>query len=213
MSEVYPNPGWHNRLTVLSRERRDGRTYCRCICECGNECEVESGNLRSGHTKSCGCLQLEVVRATNATHGHTRGGKYSRAYTAWLGMRNRCYNRKSTDYPDYGGRGISVCDRWRESFENFFADMGQPPPWTSIDRIDNARGYEPGNCRWATATEQGRNKRNNVRLAFRGRTQTMTEWAAELGIPMKRIHARLKRGWSAERALTTVPTRSRRGVR
>src|SRR5687767_11957533 len=97
------------RLVPLSRERRNGRTYYLCRCDCGNETEVEGGNYRSGHTRSCGCLQPEAVAVACATHGHTRGGRDTRAYTAWVSMRRRCLNPKSEDYPDYGGRGITVC--------------------------------------------------------------------------------------------------------
>jgi hypothetical protein len=118
-------------------------------------------------------------------------------------MVRRCYDANSASYDRYGANGIGVCDRWRESFENFLADMGERPDGATIDRIDNARGYEPGNCRWATTAEQARNRTDNHTLTFNGRTMVMTDWAAEIGISVFTLSDRLRRGWSVDRALTT----------
>ncbi len=133
-------------------------------------------------------------------HGACLGGHQTREYTSWAHMRTRCNNPEHVDFADYGGRGIRVCDRWK-SFENFLADMGPRPPGTSIDRIDNNGSYEPGNCRWATQTEQRLNARNCRMLSFNGKTQTLTAWAREAGIPRTTLRKRLNRGVPLEQAL------------
>jgi hypothetical protein len=125
-------------------------------------------------------------------------------------MKTRCYNPKATNFADYGGRGITVCDRWRGSFMAFIADMGpRPSPLHTLDRNENSKGYSPDNCRWATGKEQSRNKRNNVFLTFKGRSLTIAAWAEETGISVGRICARLRQGWPVERILTT-PSRMQR---
>lgn len=132
-------------------------------------------------------------------HGMSR----SPEHRAWEGMKQRCQNPNHKDYPDYGGRGITVCARWLASFENFFADMGLRPSCKhSIDRFPNNDGnYEPGNCRWATWTEQHRNKRSNHVLVFLGESLTISEWSKKLGISAITIQARLRHGWSIEKVL------------
>jgi hypothetical protein len=144
------------RWTVLGEhpERRRGRHWL-CRCDCGTERTVRENNLRYGSSKSCGCC---VARERNTRHGQS----YSRVYSIWIALRQRCSNPESTNYANYGGRGITVCERWL-AFENFYADMGDPPPGLSIDRIDNDGNYEPGNCQWATASEQLRNRRPSKR--------------------------------------------------
>jgi len=135
-------------------------------------------------------------------HGATKGKKWSPTYTVWHGLLQRCLNRKNPSYPRYGGRGITVCAEWRGSFETFLADMGERPSGTSINRIDNDGSYCKANCQWATETQQQRNKSSNRAIAFRGRTQSLAAWAEELGIPYFTIHARLRRDWPIERALS-----------
>jgi hypothetical protein len=118
-------------------------------------------------------------------------------------MKDRCFNITNKSYANYGGRGISVCKRW-ECFENFYEDMGEPPEGRSLDRIDNNKGYSPGNCRWATRKEQNTNQRSNVLIEFAGRTQTLSEWANEKGINRMTIRSRLDRGVPDE-DLFTIP--------
>jgi hypothetical protein len=132
-------------------------------------------------------------------------GKVRSEFRIWDGILQRCLNENSPAYQSYGGRGISVCERWRTSFENFFADMGEKPsPLHTIDRIDNNGNYEPDNCRWATKKEQGRNKRNNKRIVFRGEEKTLSEWGEIFGLSSSIIGSRIFRyGWTVEQAITT----------
>lgn len=168
------------RLVAL-REAQKGAgnkapTRWECSCDCGAEVVASTSMLRSGHTKSCGCLQRDKVSNRNTRHGQAM----SPTWRAWRAMVARCTVRTNAAFPNYGGRGITVCPRWRE-FENFLADMGERPPGTTIDRLDNDGGYEPGNCRWATREQQDGNKRTTVRITFQGRTMTLAQWAKELG--------------------------------
>ena len=125
-------------------------------------------------------------------------------YAIWIAMRQRCFNPNHAEYPNYGGRGISVCARWNRSFRAFYDDMGPRPVKGTIDRIDNSGDYEPGNCRWTDMKAQNRNRRGNNYLTKDGETLTITDWAAKLGIHPQTLRNRLKRGWSAEEALSTT---------
>ena len=150
------------RLFVFERAENNHwrQTQWFCKCSCGAEIITLSSSLHSGATRSCGCLRRERVSANgklNTTHGHTIGGR-SRVYRSWTSMKSRCRYPRTWNYKHYGGRGIKVCDRWANSFENFLADMGERPQGKTLDRFPDPDGnYEPGNCRWATATEQNNN--------------------------------------------------------
>jgi hypothetical protein len=144
---------------VVARRAPSAASHARwlCSCDCGAESVVESRQLRSGHTRSCGCLQRDTASELSRTHGHTVAR--SAEYSTWLALRDRCSNPRNRSFRNYGGRGISVCARW-DSFENFLSDMGQKPSRLhSIDRVDVNGNYEPTNCRWATAAEQNQNTR------------------------------------------------------
>ena len=132
------------------------------------------------------------------------GRKVDRAYTVYHGMRQRCLNPRNSHWKHYGGRGITICDRWLNSFEAFLADMGEPPSGLSIERIDRDGPYSKENCVWANNTRQSRNRSNNRPLTFGGKTQTLAEWAEETGIPYFTLHARLRRGWPIEKTLSEV---------
>ena len=152
------------RLVAQSRGEagHGGRVRWSCVCDCGGTALAFCGDLRSGHTGSCGCLKNEEIAARStarATHGHARANKRTTEYLSWAAMRQRCYKPATRGYEYYGGRGITVCDRWSD-FVAFLSDMGpKPSPKHSIDRINVDGNYEPGNCRWATGAEQQANKR------------------------------------------------------
>jgi hypothetical protein len=151
------------RLVVQERAGKDpsGKNwFWRCACDCGGLVTILASSLRQNRTRSCGCLQKEVRGVSNKTHGHTSGGKISSEYTAWQGLLDRCFNPNNNAYAYYGGRGITVCDRWQASFENFLDDIGnKPSPKHSLDRTDVNGNYEPSNCKWATKEEQMINRR------------------------------------------------------
>lgn len=142
----------------------------------------------------------------NTKHGHAAGGKISGTYYSHRSMLQRCYDENHCAYPRYGGRGITVCDRWRNSFENFLADMGERPLGKELDRINTDGNYDPTNCRWATRMVQGSNKRNNVILRHKGRDLTISQWSRETGISLDTMWHRVKAGWPTEKVIEK-PTR------
>jgi hypothetical protein len=186
------------RLTVISTGDKNKRRmyYWICRCDCGKVCKVRGDQLRSGGTKSCGCLHIDVV----TKHGYNRVGKETNIYRVWSGMLQRCLNPNHKFYDRYGGRGIKVCDRWLK-FENFLADVGEAPAGKSLDRIDNDGDYAPNNYRWATRFEQMNNMRDNVIIHYDGKTMTASQWARNLGMPVSTLYSRLK-AWSVEDSLT-----------
>ena len=152
------------RLVAIDPDKTGKKVKWNCICDCGKKSKVDGSKLRSGETKSCGCLvsELQSERAIkrNTKHGHNKVGRQSPTHKSWTAMLHRCRAPKYSDYKNYGGRGITVCERWKV-FENFLADMGERPKGKTLDRIDVNGNYEPSNCRWATLSEQQRNKRCN----------------------------------------------------
>lgn len=194
------------RLTALFKngKSKDGRFLWHCVCDCGNEIDVPSSYLTSGNTKSCGCLQPEVARAKHTKHGELTRSNKSKLYSVWGGMKNRCYRKGHVEFHAYGGRGITVCDAWRENYQAFkdWALASGYEEGLQIDRIDNERGYSPENCRWVTRKENCNNKRNVIRVQFRGELKTITEIS---GIPRSLIYQRFHNGWPEERL--TIPNR------
>lgn len=186
-----------------------------CRCTCGIIKPFTAQSLINGKSQSCGCRKRELASARAMKHGHSVGGVRSPEHSAWHKMLQRCYNPKDRRYQEWGGRGITVCDRWRgpNGFANFLGDMGPRPSLRhSIDRFpDNDGNYEPGNCRWATMKEQCNNKSNNHIITFHGKTQTLTQWAEELGIHYATLEDRIRHQWPIERALTepVIPLQQR----
>lgn len=187
------------RLTVICISHKNrGAVYWNCLCRCGNIVKVNTAVLNYGHTKSCGCFRKDTMAIIKKTHGMTNTPEYR----AWASIKRRCYNKKTKDYREYGGRGICVCDRWINSFQNFFGDMGNRPSAShSIERIDSDGPYSPENCKWATRHEQANNQRSNHLITIGNKTQNMAQWARSVNIKRCTFKARLKRGWSPEDAL------------
>lgn len=178
-----------------------GETRWWCQCQCGKKASVQGHHLRRNLSQSCGCLKNELIGAQKRTHGLASTPEFR----IWKDMRRRCSNHQRADYPRYGGRGITVCERW-SSFENFMADMGPRPSSThSIDRKDNDLGYSPDNCYWATDEEQRRNKRETHLLTYKNQTLCLVDWAKILAISRQTIRTRLKMGWSFEKIVETPP--------
>ena len=183
-------------LKVVALSQRESRhVYWRCVCRCGAEVEARSDNLKCGDTTSCGCRNRSRLR----THGKSRTPEFA----CWSAMIARCYNKNNKDYDRYGGRGITVCARWRKSFVAFLNDMGQRPIGKTLDRSDNDKGYSPKNCRWATIAQQNRNK-SNVRLsareaaAIRRSKKSTTVIAEKYGVAEATIRlVRSGRSWAA----------------
>lgn len=173
---------------------RTRRVLCRC--DCGTQKVQAPNSLRYGSTRSCGCLQRDVLRARVTKHGATAGRKPPREYYIWQNMRSRCRNPKNQVYAYYGGRGVTICDRWFESFEAFMADMGpRPSRQHSVERDDNDGPYSPENCRWATKKEQARNTRRSRVIWVRGEPRVLAEIAETTGICEATIRERVERGW------------------
>lgn len=157
-------------IRIAGTDKR-GEKLWECYCECGTLCNVLSSNLRTGHTKSCGCLDREKSSERMTKHGRYGTGTYE----SWTGMIQRCTNPNHTHYDRYGGRGITIHPPWMV-FSNFYADMGEKPDGFSIERIDNSGNYEPGNCKWISPKEQARNRENNVEITFNDKTQCIAAW-------------------------------------
>lgn len=199
-----PNPSNFNdlagrtfsRLTVVRRGANtpSGQSRWECLCQCGNSRVVAGYHLTSGHTQSCGCAKVGA-RATHRMKG-------TPTHNTWCAMKQRCNYPASDEYAAYGGRGVKVCDRWNDSFEDFLADMGPRPAGKTIDRYPNRDGnYEPGNCRWATGDEQARNRSTTIFVERDGRRQCIKDWCVELGLNMDRVYGRIRRGATPQEAL------------
>ncbi|TNC14914.1 hypothetical protein FF100_04885 [Methylobacterium terricola] len=196
------------RLTVVGSEIRahengSKRRFYVCRCECGGSAFAAASSLRTGNTTTCGCLQKEKAAARLLRHGESgAAGKRTAEYAIWAGMLSRCRNPQGKQFADYGGRGITVCERWSD-FSNFLADMGRRPSQNhTIERQNNDKGYEPDNCAWVTKAAQARNKRSNVIVEYRGETMALAAAAEQAGIKANTVTVRLRRGWTLERALT-----------
>lgn len=201
------------RLTVISiheikeiKGAKKRKYYYLCQCSCGKEAVVHSDLLKRGYTRSCGCLSSEQRKTGDNRRVH--GLKNTPEYICWTTAKQRCFNPKNEKYPDYGKRGIKMCDRWCNSFEAFYENMGKRPSSEhSIDRIDVNGHYCPENCRWATREQQANNRRTCKNVTLGCVTLTVSQWEREMGFKCGVIKRRLLLGWEESRALTT-PLRS-----
>lgn len=193
---------WTILHEVPPKKKRVRRFLCRC--DCGTEKELSIASVVHGGTHSCGCLFREIMTKVFQKHGHTLKHTKSPTYTAWAGMLQR--HKGQADPHNYRDRGITVCEHWME-FTNFLNDMGEKPEGLSLDRIDNEKGYFPGNCRWADRTTQNRNRRNTVWVIFKGERRVRAEVFEEIGLSYSTYKGRIRKGWGTEKALTT-PTRN-----
>lgn len=202
--KIHPTPiGKRFGLLVVIKksESRRGDRIVEALCDCGNTTKANINNMRNGHTQSCGCLKL---KPTHVTHGHTRKGKFNRTYSIYRDMRTRCENPNYKEFHLYGGRGITVCERWKSGYENFLADMGERPDGLTLERVDVNKGYSPENCKWATKIEQANNKRNSAFLTLNGETMTVAQWATKLKMNASTLYYRRSKGYTAENILSAT---------
>lgn len=181
------------KLLVLSVFVRDQESYGVCKCDCGNETTVLIASLRCGKTNSCRCIHKAMLRKRSTSHGHTKQDKTTPTYRTWAAMISRCHCPTATKFSTYGGAGIFVCERWRLSFADFLADMGDRPPGKTIDRIDNSKGYFLENCRWLTPKQQSRNQNKNIVIEYNGFKKSLPEWCEDFNLPYRKVYYRYKR--------------------
>lgn len=198
------------RLVALSLVERDqtkeNNHQWRFRCDCGTEKTIRIKLVRAGKTSSCGCLFSEMMATRNTTHGLS--GANRSEYRSWKDMRSRCFNPNNSDFKDYGGRGITVCERWND-FSLFLEDMGEKPAGHTIDRIRVNEGYSPDNCRWATTTVQANNKRSNHVVTMNGETKTLQQWSDLFGLDSSKVRYRLAQGWPLDRVFGSGDGRRR----
>lgn len=210
-----------NRLTVIERagSNKNKQALWLCKCDCGNEVKVISADLKSGHTKSCGCLHIQRIiqynKQTKSTHNMTN----TRLYKIWYTMKQRCYYTKHKSYNNYGAKGIRICQEWINDFQSFYDwaikngyDENAKYGKCTLDRIDVNGNYEPDNCRWVDMKVQTRNRTNNHLLTYNGETHCISEWAEKLNIPKYAIMNRLRQKWNLQKIFNT-PIRKRKGVK
>ena len=201
------------RLIALERVVEGQYRRWRCVCDCGREKLVNPSNLKSGMTQSCGCYRDQRIRETCMIHGASRfpsGGKRKPEYAIWRAMRQRCANPKDSNFRKYGGRGITVCERWTKGEDGlhpylcFLNDMGpRPSTFHSIERLNNSEGYSPSNCVWATAQRQAMNRRCTFYVLWQGSQVPLGDLCRKLNLSFTLVYGRIKRGWSVDKALAT----------
>lgn len=187
-----------NRLTAIKfvDMRMNSQQFWLFKCECGNEKVISVNSVKIGTTKSCGCLSSELLKK-RSKHGMCK----TKIYKIWAVMLQRCFNQDNKGYKNYGGRGIKVCSEWLK-FENFYKDMGDKPEGMTLDRKNNNLGYCKSNCKWSNRKEQNNNKRNNILITYKNKTQTLSQWAEELNINYNIFFYRFKSGWDIKKILT-----------
>ena len=193
------------RLTVIKQEGKykNGARLWLCQCDCGNQKHVAGTHLIAGRIKSCGCLLVETTVSRNRIEKKKHGLRNTRIYNTWRNIKDRCLNPNNAAYHKYGGRGITVCDEWKDNFQAFYdwsMANGSADDLT-IDRKDVNGNYEPSNCKWSNMKEQANNRRNNIKITYDGKTKTLAEWANHLDIPYSRIEKRYISGMPIEKVL------------
>lgn len=204
--------GKFGRLTAIECVGKDKSGYAlwKCKCDCGSLVVVKGKSLRNGNTKSCGCRNIEEATKRIVNFNTKHSGSNTRLFRIWSHMKSRCYNSNSTNFSDYGGRGIAICEEWKLDFASFHEwamdngyDENAPRGKCTLDRIDVNGDYCPENCRWVDAKKQANNRRNNSVIAFNGETHTISEWADAIGMSEETLLKRLKSdNYTVERALT-----------
>jgi hypothetical protein len=182
-------------LVICRAEGNFAKPRWLCKCKCGKNLVVRGSDLRLGKSKSCGCYHVEKI----TKHGKSK----SSTYASWISMIQRCENPKSEGFDLYGGRGITVCCRWRKSFELFLVDMGERPKGKSLDRKNINKGYYPKNCKWSTPKQQANNRRSCIYITYKGKTKTISQWARYFGVVEISLRSRLRKGWSVKKAFET----------
>ncbi len=198
----------YGKLTVIkeAENRRGGKILWECICDCGNRVVVPSGDLATGHTQSCGCIRIKNLIKRNSSHGKSK----TRLYRIWCAMKSRCTNKNYTSYCHYGGRGIQICEGWK-NFENFeeWANNNGYEDNLSIERIDVDGNYEPNNCKWITIGEQANNTTHSRYITYLGERKTVRDWAKDVGLEYSCLFYRLDNGWDIQKALE-IPSRAKK---
>ena len=211
MGKIIDMTGWvmsehgvpDSRWKVIERSKSlDGKnSFWLCECSCDNHTRkiIARHSLVSGNSKSCGCLSAEETSKRVSTHKMSG----SRLHNIWKSMKERCYNINHDQYKDYGGRGISICEEWKDDFISFYnwAISNGYSDNLTIDRVDNNKNYCPENCKWSTRKEQNNNQRTNHLLTYNNKTQTMAQWAEEIGLNPRTLQTRISRGWNVQDAL------------
>lgn len=196
------------RLLVLEINRNGKKVRATCLCDCGKNVDKDFYSIKAKRIKSCGCYNNEcrsLHGSKNKKHGHSsRLKERSRAYKTWASMLRRCYTPSASGFKKYGAKGVTVCDEWRNSFEKFLQDMGEPPESLSIDRIDNLKGYSKENCRWANSTTQARNRSNNILIEKDGKNITLAEFIEGSDLNYQTVLARYYRGWKVKDLLKPI---------
>lgn len=202
-----------NKLLVLEYVyTKNGQIYWKCKCDCGNIKNIAGSHLRTGHTKSCGCLKKEIIK--KRTEQQTKHGlRHTRIYETWVNMKTRCLNKNNKNYSNYGARGIKVCNEWKDDFMTFY-NWAMKNGYTddlTIDRIDVNGNYEPNNCRWVTMEKQNNNRRNNHVVLYKGESKTLEEWSKILPINIGSsvLRYRVTHDWDIEKAFTKSVDRRR----
>jgi len=202
------------RLMVIRHVGRDKNNYAlwECKCDCGNVIVTTGHNLRGGNTKSCGCSSRDRIREWNYTVKRKHGGRDTKLFHIWSGMKTRCYNPHAINYKDYGAKGVTICDEWLTDFAKF-RDWAMSNGYShelTIDRIDYNGNYEPNNCRWCTTKEQNRNRRSNKMITYKGETHCIADWADIIGMKYSILQRRLNNPhYTLERAFTEPPRKRR----